>query len=132
MTENEYLTITLSGRRPVRIRKDHWPVITSGRQWNGEFEAQADRAYYLTIRKHADGRAIIYGRYETRWQGEHDIRAGMMLQPTTAEKLEAAIHEIAGEIGLESDDHAVRECLAGLPAEELDHEITMDEAAARC
>ena len=105
----EYLTITMTGARPVRIRKDLWPILTSG---SGK---STGREWRMTVRQHADGRAIVYGRYSTQWEGERDKRAGTMA--SAGEDLVGPIDQIATE--LDAPEDARRECIAGLPAQEL-------------
>jgi hypothetical protein len=118
MSDHEYLTITMTGRRPVWIKLDNWPILTSGQG------KTTGREYRITVRQHADGRTIVYGVYNTRWQGERDIRAGVIL--AAGDDIIAAIDEVAGTIG--AGTPCVQECIQGLPAENLDPEITMDES----
>jgi hypothetical protein len=58
------LTITLTGRPPVRIRKDDWPIIASasGEHPIHEGHSTGEDDYALFVRLHADGRALVYGR----------------------------------------------------------------------
>lgn len=113
-TETKTRTITLTDRPPVRIIEAEWPTIASATDYEGQHECQADRHWRLTVRQHADGRAIVYGVYATRWQGEHDRHAGELLE--AGADIIAAIKRIGEEVGTE---RSVRECIADLPAVEL-------------
>jgi hypothetical protein len=116
-TEPTKRTITLTNHAPVTIREDAWPIISSARWWRGEIESQADRKWWMKVRRHADGRTIVYGGYTTRWQGEHDRKAGELLNdegPTTV----VAIRMIAAELG--APDDLVRAMIADLPAVEIE------------
>jgi hypothetical protein len=108
-------TITLTGRRPVKIVEDEWPVIAVGKDHGGQIECQADRSWVVRVRQHADGRALIYGVYETRWQGESGSRGGKMLD--AGDDIIAGIRSVAESIGASED--VAQECIADLPAEEI-------------
>src|SRR5215469_3468093 len=74
-------TITLTGRTPVSIDEDQWPATaeSGGGDHDNQYEFQANRKAEagLKVRRHADGRAIVYGtyRYRTQFQGEDDVTA---------------------------------------------------------
>lgn len=108
-------TIPLTDRPPVRIREDLWPTIAVAKDYDSEFECQANRTWALRVRQHQDGRAVVYGSYETRWRGERDITAGELL--TAGDDIPAAILRTAQAIG--ASDRLAQECIADLPAEEL-------------
>ena len=59
------LTITLTDRPPVKIIDADWPVIAHGSydRHDGQVESEANRIWSLSIRvrRHADGRLIVYG-----------------------------------------------------------------------
>lgn len=126
-------TITLTGRRPVRIREDEWPIVAEGSYewWDNAHRSQANRSVeiWLRVRQHADGRAIVYGGYDymTRWQGEEgrDVRAGVLLEPgddlvrVIARVGDQLADRIAGERGADRLQDVIDECIADLPAEEI-------------
>lgn len=127
-------TVTLTGRPPVKIVADNWPVIAHGsyERYEGQHKCQSNRTTEIDIRvrQHADGRALVYGvySYETRFQGERCKvqRCGYLL-PLDAADTDAVITAIrrCGEdlIEREVDPSAVRDtvngCIADLPPEEL-------------
>lgn len=111
---SENLTITLTNRAPVSIVKADWPVIASAKAYDSEHESQANRTWRLTVRQHEDGRAIVYGVYDTSFRGERDSRAGKLC--AAGEDLAAAINAVARDCGCEAIAAA---CIADLPAEQL-------------
>jgi len=111
----EQLTITLTGRRPVRIDKGDWPVIASVTWYDGEVPSEAFRHWRLTVRQHADGRSIVYGVYSTAFRGERDRRGGELLPPGA--DIPAAVHRVAEHLGF--DPRLAEEVIADLPAEEV-------------
>lgn len=133
MTEPKTRTITLTGRAPVKITEDSWPVIAHGSysHHDGQIRQEANRTTDIDIRvrQHADGRAIVYGvyNYDTHFQGEacEAHRVGSLLD--AGADLPAAIHAVRDDlIERTSDDeihrhirNAADECIADLPAEML-------------
>lgn len=135
-TEPKKRTITLSGRAPVTISEDAWPVIAHGsyRDHDNQYEFQANRTWKcdIRVRRHEDGRAIVYGVYDytTAFQGARGFvgKAGALLDASA--DLGAAINDVGRTLTLAAleaghDDFAahisaaVRDCVADLPAEEL-------------
>ena len=133
--ESKTRTITLTGRAPVRIREDEWPVIASGsyKDWDNQYEFQANRVWKVSIRvrQHPDGRAIVYGvyDYDTAFQGERGFRAraGVLLDgASVSARIPDAVSEVASTLNAAAYDaghyfrayiSAVeRECVADLPA----------------
>jgi hypothetical protein len=129
-------TITLTAAAPVKIREDEWPVIAVGvfADHDGKIKAQANCTWEMSIRvrRHEDGRAIIYAEYEydTLWQNEDCLRAksGEVCDAgadivAAIRRVGATIAEAAAEAG--HDDFgahvsaAIRECVANLPAVEM-------------
>lgn len=111
------LTITMSDRRPVKIDKDQWPIVAEGREWDGELECQSACAWRVVVRRHADGRAIVYGVRRTYWRGEFDLRAGVLLAAPDDAALIAAITTIADALG--GAGMAGQRCVAALPPEAI-------------
>ena len=112
---DETLHITLTGRAPVTIVKADWPRIARAEDNDATQPGnQPNRTWTLTVRRHADGRAIVYGEYSTAWQGESDIDAGELLAP--GDDIPAAVHRVAETIGRPD---LAQYCLADLPPETL-------------
>ena len=142
--DNPYLTITLTGKPPVKITKDDWPVVASAqdKEWDNRYEFQANRTatWKLTVRQHADGRTIVYGvySYSSQYQGEscRDLRGGEMLTVADATAdcvgdtapIIAAIFRVAAELEARMPEgqwttgifpRLAHECTADLPAVEI-------------
>ncbi len=108
-----YRTITLTGRAPVRIAEDQWPIIASAKRFDGQVECQANRTWHLTVRQHADGRAIVYGVYDSCYPGE-GARAGQIIANSV--KIPTVIYEVAEACGC---TQIADDCIADLPAVDL-------------
>ena len=120
-------TITLTGRPPVTIREDDWPIVASakGDSWTGcdpsrycQAEAQGELdTWAIRVRQHADGRAIVYGILDgaTAWTRTQGRKGGELL--VAGADLAAAIERVGADVGIE--DRTIRECVADLPAEVL-------------
>ncbi len=113
--ETKTRTITLTGRPPVKIREDEWPIVASAKAWDNQYEFQANRTWRLTVRQHADGRAIVYGVCTSQWEGEHERRGGEILD--AGADLAAAIVRVGADTQM--PENIVRDCIANLPAEDL-------------
>ena len=134
--DNPFLTITLTGRPPVKIKKEDWPVLASAsdKEYDNQYEFQANRTatWKLTVRQHSDGRAIVYGayNYDSHFQSErgYEIRGGQLLNSG------ASIPEAARQVGEDLESRMpdieygwstgyfprlIEECIADLPAEEI-------------
>jgi hypothetical protein len=133
MTEepDDLRTITMTDRPPVQIRECEWPEIASAidddcgetdyaKRRQALAQGSADR-YYLRVRRHADGRSIVYGVLDAaaaawrREAGGHDIRAGEVLEP--GDDIVAALHRVG--MACEFPERVIAEAIAALPAERL-------------
>ena len=130
-------TITLTGRPPVTIDEDKWPLLASAgdSEADSEHRFQANRTseWSVRVRRHNDGRAIVYAtyKYSTNWANERDFSAkrGVLL-PAASDNMAicTAIEEVCDDIANadhEGDDAArwmtiAAECIADLPAEVLE------------
>lgn len=140
-TAPKYRTITISDAPPVRIREDLWPVVAHGSyDWHdNQFRSQANRTVDINIRvrRHGDGRAIVYGLYDysTAYQGAAGTlaKSGSTLPADcTAADIVSAIRAVQAELTdkvgeRESDIRATAdECIADLPAQDLDEQTLSD------
>jgi len=120
-------TITLTGRPPVKINEDAWPVIASakddsfsgndyGRHQQASAQGELDD-YSIRVRQHDDGRAIVYAVFDaaTAWTGNSSRSGGELLDKGA--DIAAAIARVGEDVGI--PDKVIRECVADLPAEEL-------------
>lgn len=127
----EFLTITLTGREPVKIRLEDWPIIAeaSANDYDNQYEQQANRTskHTLKVRQHEDGRAIVYGfmDYDSRLQGESGFaaRGGELLDkdasiPEAIARVAAELEERmpGGEWTSGTFPRLAHECTADLPA----------------
>ena len=132
-------TITLTGRPPVRIQEDAWPLIASAseKEFEGEFDWQSFRTtkWFLGVRtafSHEDARAVVYARYthDTQWRSERSYSAarGVLIDSADPPRICEAVNEVAADIATAEhcSDHAERwrglahDCIADLPAVALD------------
>lgn len=122
-------TITLTGRRPVTIREDEWPLIADAADDSYSRHADAGRyeqarrqgeltTWWLKVRQHEDGRALVYGRVTPGWTVPEGMEAwaGGELLPAGAD-LAQAIQRVGADGRLPAA--TIRACIADLPAEEL-------------
>lgn len=135
-------TITLTGRPPIKIDEDNWPTIASAAdsEHDGQVECQANRksSWWIKVRQHEDGRAIVYAgyTYTSNWQGArcYEAKRGVLLAIGEGEgarpsdqQICDAIREVCEDIaGAEHHDGdearwptLAAECIADMPAEEL-------------
>lgn len=106
--------ITLTNRPPIKIVDDDWDLIAEAKDFDGQVECQANRTTWLKVRRHTDGRVIVYGGYDTAFQSERRLRGGEVL--AAGKDVVAAIGRVAETCqatGIAAD------CIADLPAEEI-------------
>lgn len=141
-TKDNSLTITLTGRPPVKIDKDAWPIIASAtdKNWDNQYESQANRTaqWKLIVRQNKDGRTLVYAiySYSSQWQDESDVslRGGELVPASAADTYDldevlGAIQRVGEEIegrfpkgllwGTGVFPRLIHECIARLPAEEI-------------
>jgi hypothetical protein len=122
------IKITMSERRPMSISKAEWPSIAYGEDFSGQYDFQSFDGAKIRVRRHADGRAIVYG-YAGDWKGggrptRENRAAGFVVQASEpGEALVRAIRRVAGILseteGVGEMAHAAaRRCIADLPEEE--------------
>lgn len=111
------LTITLTDRRPVTVDTDAWPLVATAKDWDNQYECQANRTWRLYVRLHADGRAIVSAEYATSFQGGRDRHGGEIVP--AGDDLPAAIRRVAEDVLGDHGEELAREAVADLPAEDL-------------
>lgn len=111
------IEITMSDRAPLSLESEAWPVVATARDWDGEHEFQAARKYRIDVRRHEDGRSVVYGTGVSAYAGERDMAGGFLVasDPTGSETARA-IRRVAGIIQRAEMADA---CIARLPAEKL-------------
>jgi hypothetical protein len=133
--EKETLTITLTGRAPVRIVKEDWPIIASSedKDYDNQYEFQANRIsrWTLTVRQHSDGRVIVRGIYSYASQLQnsrnYDVRGGELLPSDTDLSLSEAITRVGAWMAKQAHygedaerwTDLIRDCIGDLPPEEI-------------
>ncbi len=128
----KYRTIIMSDAAPVRIIQEDWQVIAHGQHYSfdNEYEFQANEKLEINIRvrRHADGRTLVYGSYEfsTNWAARDDVchRAGYLYPDALSpDQLICAIKKTGNEIADGADISAVydtvRDCISELPPLEI-------------
>ena len=113
----ERITIKLTNRRPITIVEDNWPLIARAKDWDNTYEFQANRTWRIRVRQHEDGRTVVYGVYDTHYQGECNRVAGYLLETDDEAQITRAIRDVGEHIGCE--DCMIDECIADLPAVKL-------------
>jgi hypothetical protein len=116
-------TITLTNHPPVTIREDEWPIIATGSADDDDSSQPGnppnrDWTRTIRVRKHVDGRAIVYGvyNYDTAFPGENGAAAkrGMLQWPTATPLGPAGIGQIIAAIRAVGGDLAEAEEMADI------------------
>jgi len=103
--------ITLTGQPPVLIDEDDWPIAArtvhvDQKEWT--------RRHTLIVRRHRDGRTLVYGMCATRPPGARELRAGYLLDPgADVPAVAAVLRTVAAELG--APEAAVNDALSRLP-----------------
>ena len=109
-------TITLSNHAPVRIHEAEWPILSFTR--DEETEGQESSRWWLTVRRHKDGRCIVYARFEVTREDRaapDKLVGGELL--SKGENVAAAVRRVGEECHCTTV--MIARCIAGLPAEEI-------------
>lgn len=129
--EKKRRTITLTGRPPVRIVEEYWPILAdaSYHDYDNQHEFQAFRHWrgFVRVRGHEDGRKIVYSKcwHTTQHQGERDTKqsAGELLDPSddVVEAIKRVHAQLDWELGGRGSEGKLLadECIADLPAEDI-------------
>ncbi len=127
MNKDDKITIRMSERSPIRISKSEWPTIACGEWFSGQYPFQSYDGAQILVRRHADGRLIVYG-YAGDWDGggrptREDRTAGFFLN--AGDDVVRAIRRVGGILAdteyVGNGAHtAERDCIADLPAQDVD------------
>lgn len=113
------ITITLSDAPPVRVRADEWPIVARADDHDGAVECQANHVWWILVRRHVDGRTIVYGDLDSGPGGVHagwrGASAGYLLRDADPEATIRAIRRVAGVVGEDLGDRVI----ADLPPVDL-------------
>ena len=117
MSESKKRTITMTDRRPITIVEDDWDVIASATY---DFEREFGGYGAIRVRRHADGRHIVYGHVTSPMSRDGKgtssmIKAGYLLAP--GEDVINAIKRVSEKI--EETENLADYCIADLPAEQV-------------
>lgn len=115
-------TITMSGRLPVRIKEQDWPIVASAQLSDARPGHNWTRKVEMYVRQHADGRRLVYGTCRSTIDGEPHKRGGELLDP--GDDLVHMANEMAKALGYKAPDYTPEDLanalLADMPAEPLD------------
>jgi len=107
--------ITLTDRRPVSLESEEWPSEAYVTECDAKVREQANRLWYIGVRRHQDGRRVVYGTFEASF--DQNLAGGSLLDSdATEDALVKAIRAVAHVI---DNVPLGEECIQDLPAEEL-------------
>ena len=106
-TDRKTRTITLTGRAPVRIIEEDWPVIADASIYRFLGQSRDVR-----IRRHADGRTIVYGTAPSGRRARRSA-AGILLAAAESRDIAAAIRIVCIDLGA---PELAQRLIADLPA----------------
>lgn len=114
MSEDTLLHIYLTNEASVKIDPRDWPQIAMA-SWQDNRPNQPNRKQEIRVRRHSDGRHIVYGRTASVFAGEPNRYGGYLVDADQApDELVPTIEDLADQLGMR-DELAV-ECIQDLPA----------------
>lgn len=115
--DDNKITIQLTDHRPVNISKEIWPVIASTKDWDNQYECQANRTWTIKVRKNKiDGRCIVYGWFTSQFASEANLYGGSMVD--SIDDIVPTIHDVCND--LFSDHPSIaRNLINDLPSVEI-------------
>lgn len=130
--------VTLTDERPVTVRNGNWPVMASATRDTDHNNQELFRRYYLRVRQHdigfgsvedgvdapnphPDGRCLVYGWYESSYQGESGSQAGYRCDINDVVE---TIRKVGDRI--KAPEYLIDECVADLPEVEEEEEAETD------
>ena len=124
------MEIRLTNRPPVIIEETEWPIIASKTVNTPADDLERQFRWSLTVRQHADGRAIVYAQYtftsQFAQENLHANYSGCLLSsPVSPIHLAKTISHVAVECGMQVHHKSdatrwlslISSCIADLPAE---------------
>jgi len=115
--DDDKIKIELTDMRPVTISKRNWPKIASTKDWDNQYEFQANRTWFLAVRQsEKDSRCIVYGWFTSQFQSEGDIYGGTIVD--SIDEVIPAIHSVCEDLFPDKPSMA-RDCINNLPSVEI-------------
>lgn len=105
--------ITLTGAKPAKIVDSQWPLIAQG-SW-GDVDSDDHPEGWLKVRRHSDGRMIVYGGYDPVYLDERALRGGELL--AASDDVIGAIRRVG--LTVQATAECIEDCLARLPPVEI-------------
>ena len=117
MSDDNKMKIELTNRRPVIVNKADWIKIASTKDWDNQYECQANRTWYLCVRQSKkDSRCIIYGWSTSQYQGEGTVSGGMIVD--SIDDVVPAINSVCNDLFPDKPNMS-RDCINNLPSVEI-------------
>jgi hypothetical protein len=132
---SDTVKITLTDARPILVKKNNWPLVAKASHDRDHNNQEIFRRHFLRVRLHAkqggpgdlkyygggkdgapsldahkDGRCVVYGWYESSYQGESGSQAGYAC---TLDDVVEKIRRVGEAIGAE--EWLIMECISDLP-----------------
>ena len=124
MDKERDLIIPLTGREPVAIHSEEWPIIASSTITETVGGLREYKKWYMSVRQHADGRAIAYAAFHG--PDGRDFTAGVLTiasdgVPEAILRVESGFVTALHRNGLESKKahHLATACMSQLPPTEI-------------
>lgn len=116
--------IAMTGRRPVSIDKEDWPLVSKAEWHNGQYDFQANEIRRVVVREHADGRRLVYGLHDSGPGGTNigfrSKHAGFLVEANcNSVDEQSTVHAIRKVADIIGDERLGEECISGLPSEDI-------------
>lgn len=114
--EGEHWVIPLSSQAPVKIISNDWPIVAQASNEIDHLGQKLATRHYIYVRRHADGRSIVYGNRESDIDPTRCSYAGFVCEAQDEDypdRCPALIEDVGARI--EAPRHVVDSCIAALP-----------------
>lgn len=138
-TTEKRLVVHMTGRRPISIVRDDWPLIAWGveEEYNGQVRDESHETgdASIRVRQHSDGRLLVYGAFAYVCghpnSPSHDASAGAIYPAGSdiAEAIDEIVETMHAKLAKQSRgqyvpcetliDRAAQGCLADLEPEAI-------------